>query len=62
MTVLLLNLEEGGGEAGGDTPVHCFGDRDAVRKYVHQAEQAEGHPLVQVDYSQLYPWPAAEQG
>lgn len=62
LTVLLLNLEEGDGGTGGDASVHCFGDRELVREYIDRAEKAEGHPVVQVDYTQLYPWPTEEEG
>ena len=62
LTVLLLSLEEGDGETGEDTPVHCFGDREMVREYLDRAEKAEGHPVVRVDYAQVYPWPTEERG
>ena len=62
LTVLLLNLEEGDRGTGEVPPVHCFGDRKLVREYLDRAEKVEGHPVVQMDYTQLYPWPTEEQG
>lgn len=62
LTILLLNLEEVDGGTGGDTPVFCFGDRKLIEEYRHLSEKAEGHPLVQIDYTQLFPWPTEEEG
>jgi hypothetical protein len=62
LTFLFLSMEEGDGGTGGNTPEHAFGDPESLKNYLQEAEKAEGHPLVTVDYSRLQSWTEGEGG